>query len=112
MLRILDNGLGLCDGLTRREWLKVGGIGMGGLSLAQLLEARAKESTPAATGKHGSFGKAKSVIVFGVVGGPPQHETWDPKPQAPAEIRGVFGRIPTRTPGLFVGELMPRTAQL
>lgn len=52
------------------------------------------------------------MIVFGLVGGPPQHETWDPKPDAPAEIRGAFGRIATRTPGLFIGELMPRTAQL
>ena len=45
-------------------------------------------------------------------GGPPQHETWDPKPQAPEEVRGAFGAIATKTPGLFVGELMPRTAQL
>jgi hypothetical protein len=45
-------------------------------------------------------------------GGPPQHETWDPKPEAPPEIRGPFGSIPTRVPGLRVGELMPRTAAL
>jgi hypothetical protein len=47
-----------------------------------------------------------------MLGGPPQHETWDPKPDAPAEIRGDFGTIPTATVGLSVGELMPRTARL
>jgi hypothetical protein len=52
------------------------------------------------------------VIVVGLFGGPPQHETWDPKPDAPAEIRGAFGSIATATPGLRVGELMPRTARL
>jgi hypothetical protein len=47
-----------------------------------------------------------------MTGGPPQHETWDPKPDAPAEIRGPFGVIRTRVPGLLVGELMPRTARM
>ncbi|HWB13694.1 MAG TPA: DUF1501 domain-containing protein [Pirellulales bacterium] len=59
-----------------------------------------------------AFGKAKSVIVLFLGGGPPQHETWDPKPDAPAEIRGGFGTIATQTPGLMVGELMPLTARL
>ncbi len=110
MLRILDDGYSLCDGLTRREWLRVGSLGIGGLALADLLGARATATQPASERRR-TPGRAKSVIVFGLVGGPPQHETWDPKPDAPAEIRGAFGRIPTRTPGLFVGELMPRTAQ-
>jgi hypothetical protein len=109
VLRILDHGSTLCDGLTRREWLRIGGLGLGGLSLAALL-GRAPAAR-AATAER-SFGRARSVILFGLLGGPPQHETWDPKPDAPAEIRGAFGRIATRTPGLFVGELMPRTAQL
>ena len=97
------------DPLSRREWLRVGGIGLGGLSLAELA---ARSPARAAGEKGGSFGRAKSVIVFGLLGGPPQHETWDPKPDASEEIRGAFGVIPSRTPGLFVGELMPRTAQL
>jgi hypothetical protein len=104
MLRILDNGSSLCDGLTRREWLRVGGIGLGGLSLAGLLAGRANASSRRP--------KAKSVIIFGLVGGPPQHETFDPKPSAPAEVRGQFGVIRTRTTGLLVGELMPRIAKL
>ncbi|HEY2251325.1 MAG TPA: DUF1501 domain-containing protein, partial [Planctomycetaceae bacterium] len=59
-----------------------------------------------------TFGKSKSVIVIFLGGGPPQHETWDPKPEAPTEVRGGFGTIATRTPGLSVGELMPLTAPL
>lgn len=107
MLRVLDSGQSLCDGLTRREWLRIGGVGLGGLNLARLLETQAR-----AGNRRQTAGMAKGVIVFGLVGGPPQHETWDPKPSAPAEIRGEFGVIPTATPGLFVGELMPRTARL
>lgn len=103
VFRIVDRGARLCDGVSRREMLRVGGLSLGGLSLASLL---------AQTANAGSGGTAKSVIVFGLVGGPPQHETWDPKPEAPEEIRGEFGAIPSRTPGLRVGELMPKTAQL
>src|SRR5207302_7811381 len=62
-------------------------------------------------GQGGSFGKAKSCIIVGLTGGPPQHETWDPKPDAPAEIRGQFRPIASSLPGLQVCELMPRLAQ-
>jgi hypothetical protein len=55
--------------------------------------------------------RTKSCIVIMLLGGPPQHETWDPKPNAPAEIRGDLRPIQSATPGLLVGELMPRTAQ-
>src|SRR3974377_2070691 len=94
----------LCDGLTRREWLRVGGLSALGLSLPSLLAAR-----PAASS--GTFGKAKSCILLFLLGGPPQHETWDPKPDAPPEIRGSFKPIATSVPGIQVGELMPRTAR-
>jgi hypothetical protein len=105
MLRILRDQEALCDRLTRREWLRIGGVGLGGLALPQLLRHRAEASTQ-------RFATAKSVIVLYITGGFPQHETWDPKPEAPAEIRGAFGCIPSRTPGLMVGELMPQTAEL
>ncbi len=105
ILRILDTSSPLCDGISRREWLRIGGVALGGLSMAGL--GRAAE-LGALTGT----GKARSVIVFGLIGGPPQHETWDPKPDAPAEIRGEFGSIDSATPGLRVGELMPLTAKL
>ena len=105
MLRILNQGPQLCDNVTRREWMRVGGIGLGGLTLPMLLQARAavKPQRPV---------KAKSVILFGLTGGAPQHETWDPKPQAPREVRGEFSTIASATPGLHVGELMPRTSRM
>jgi hypothetical protein len=93
----------LCDGLTRREWLRVGGLSAFGLSLPALLGARAAGATPT---------KAKSCIVLFHLGGPPQHETWDPKPDAPPEIRGEFKPTATNVPGIQVGELMPRTARM
>lgn len=105
MLPILGNDARLCDGLTRREMMRVGGIGLGMLSLPALLRARAEsigQPTP----------RAKSIILLFNSGGIPHHETWDPKPDAPEEIRGPFGAIPTRTPGLLAGGLMPKTARL
>src|SRR5262245_57363516 len=107
MLSIHDGDVRLCDGLTRREWLRVGGLGLGALSLPQLLATPA----PAATGP-GGLGRAKACIVLFHTGGPPQHETWDPKPDAPAEIRGDLRPIASAVPGLQVGELMPRLARL
>ena len=97
---------------SRREWLRVGGTGLGGLSLPVLVAASpiTSHAAPSDTGR--AFGKAKSAIIIFLGGGPPQHETWDPKPEAPAEIRGGFGTIATQTPGLSVGELMPLTARL
>ena len=95
MFSIQDRGHRLCDGLTRREWLRVGGLGALGLSLPALLQG---QRAPAAT--H-SGGKAKACILLYLVGGPPQHETWDPKPDAPAEIRGDLGQIASRLPGLI-----------
>jgi hypothetical protein len=109
MLNVFDPlGLCLCDGVSRRSWLQIGSMALGGLTLPNLLAAQERAAVASTSP---SFGKAKSVIVFGLVGGPPQHETWDPKPEAPAEIRGEFGVIPSKTPGLHIGELMPKTAQ-
>jgi Protein of unknown function (DUF1501) len=109
MFAVRDAGARLCDGLTRREWLRVGGLGLFGLSLPALLQSR--QAAAAADQGH-AFGKAKACIVLFLLGGPPQHETWDPKPDAPAEIRGEFKPIATSVPGLQVCELMPRTARV
>jgi hypothetical protein len=61
--------------------------------------------------KGSSFGRAKSCVLLFLSGGPPQHDTFDPKPDAPAEIRGTIGSIPTSVPGLHVSELLPLTAK-
>jgi uncharacterized protein (DUF1501 family) len=106
MLSIHDDGSQLCDGLNRRDWLRVGGLGALGLSLPALLASR-----PAQARESEALGKAKACIVLFLVGGPPQHETWDPKPDAPAEIRGDLKTIHSSIPGLRVGELMPRVAR-
>ncbi len=98
------------DGLTRRELLRVGGLGACGLSLPSLLQAR--QGRVRAGGGGASTSKAKACILLYLAGGPPQHETWDPKPDAPAEVRGDFGTIPSSIPGLRLGELMPRMARL
>jgi hypothetical protein len=105
MFAIHDRSYQLCDRLTRREWLRVGGLGLMGLSLPTLLQAR-QAPAPRTTGK------AKACILLYLVGGPPQHETWDPKPDAPDGIRGEFKPIATRVPGLMVGELMPMVARV
>lgn len=96
--------------LTRREWLRVGGLGCMGLSLPSVLAPR----VPAGDGRlsASSFGRAKSCIILFLAGGPPQHDTFDPKPEAPVEIRGALGSIPTSVPGVHFGELLPHTARL
>src|SRR4051794_2479816 len=101
MLRLFDREA--C--LSRREWLALGGCAALGLASGS--------PAPAATTRvERSFGRAKRCIVLFLTGGPPQHETWDPKPDAPAEIRGEFQPIATSLPGLHVCELMPKTARL
>lgn len=100
MLQLRTRGPQLCDSLTRREMLHVGGLGLLGLSLPDLLRAQSAERR-----------RAKSCIVLFLMGGPPQHSTWDPKPDAPTEIRGPFGPISTSVPGVRVAELLPRLAQ-
>ena len=91
--------------------LRAGGLGVAGLSLAQLL--RGEKSARAATAVAApSSGRARSCIVLFLMGGPPQHSTWDPKPNAPAEVRGEFAPIATTVPGMQIGELLPKTATL
>ena len=103
MLTLLGRGYRHCDGLTRRQALVAGAAGFGGLTLADLLRAEA------AAGVRSSV---KSVINVHLDGGPPQHDTIDPKPDAPEEVRGEFQPIATRIPGLHVSELMPKVAGL
>jgi hypothetical protein len=112
MLRILGSQARLCDGLTRREMLRVGGLSALGLGLPQLLAGQAAAAEAAAGPKPSGPGKAKSCIVLFLMGGPPQHSTWDPKPGAPREVRGEFGPISTAVSGVQFCELLPRTARV
>lgn len=113
MFSIHDRPYRLCDGISRRELLRVGGLSSLGLSLPMLLAARAGAATNASRDSAGtSFGRAKNVIYLWLQGGPPQHETFDPKPDAPAEIRGEFRPISTNVPGIQFCELLPRTAAI
>ena len=110
MLDILGPGARLCDGLTRRDALRVGGLGAFGLALPDLLRA---DRTAAANGDSlpRGRGSAKSCIVLFLMGGPAQHSTWDPKPLAPAEIRGEFSPIDTSVPDIQFTELLGQTAK-
>ena len=112
MLRFLAQGGRLCDGRSRREILRVGSLGLigSGLDLAGLARGQAVGS-PLADPLDASFGRAKSCIVLFLMGGPPQHSTWDPKPDAPAEVRGEFGSIATNVPGLSYSGLLPLSAK-
>lgn len=109
MIRDPASGVRLCDGWRRRDWLHLGGLGAVGLSLSNLLgNDEARGATRA--GSERSTTRAKSCILLFLMGGPPQHSTWDPKPDAPVEVRGEIGPIETKTPGIRFGELMPRLA--
>jgi hypothetical protein len=101
MLRLLGRPRRHCDGITRREFVRIGAAGVAGLSLANLLRLDAQA---------GQSASRKGVIIIHLDGGPPQHDMIDPKPHAPVEIRGEFDPISTAIPGLQVSELMPQTA--
>src|SRR5688500_14476401 len=88
-------------GFSRREALRAGGLSALGLSLPALLQARAAAAPAGAA-------RARSCIVLFLMGGPPQHSTWDPKPDAPAEVRGEFAPTDTSVPGLRICSLLPR----
>jgi uncharacterized protein (DUF1501 family) len=89
--------------VSRREVLRAGVLGAGGLSLAQLLEWEAQGAAAPTD---------RSVIILWMRGGPSQHETWDPKPEAPAEYRGAFGAISSTVPGIQLVDLLPRCASI
>lgn len=96
-----------CDGHSRRHFLKIGGLALGGLSLPQLL--RAEESAPLTPGRSRSH---KAVIMIYLSGGPSHQDMYDLKMEAPAEIRGSFRPIATNVPGIEICEHMPRLAKM
>ncbi len=111
MFSAFDRPTRMCDGLRRREFLCWGGVGPLGLALPSLLQA-ATEPPPVGVVDDPSFGAAKNIIYLWLQGGPSQYETFDPKPNAPLEIRGPFNPIQTNVVGTQFCELLPRTARL
>src|SRR5919204_6034301 len=121
-------GRDTCDGMTRRELLRVGGSAIFGVTLADILglqQARAASPppSPSPTREEGTpespqpqegggpgFGKARSVILLYLQGGPSQLDLWDPKDNVPDRVRSPFKAIATRVPGVRVTEVLPKPA--
>src|SRR5262245_47431623 len=93
---------------SRRELLAIGGLGPFGFTMAVFFRLKAV-ADPAP--RRDGFGRASSVILLYLQGAPSHIDLFDPKPDAPPEIRGEFKPIATRTPGMFLGEVLPRIAQ-
>jgi len=106
MLRILGRQTKACDGISRREALCVGGLSLlGGMTLESVLQAQ--EARPRV-----APGRARSVILLNLFGGPPHIDMFDMKPDAPVEVRGEFRSIASSVPGISICEHLPLTAQV
>jgi hypothetical protein len=103
MLCILDHSSRRSHAWNRREWLHLGGLGLLGLSLPQLLRADPQPGNPPL---------ARSCVLFLLHGGPSQLDIWDMKPAAPAEVRGEFKPVATNVPGIQIVEHLPRLARM
>ena len=103
MLTITGQQYRFCDGLSRRGFLTVGGLAMGGLTLPQLLRAEAQQ---------GAGRSHKAIINIFLPGGPPHQDMWDLKPNAPKEVRGEFDEISTNVPGIRIGDQFPLMAKM
>jgi Protein of unknown function (DUF1501) len=115
MLSIPGRPGSTCDGFSRRELLRVGGAGLFGLSLGQLLQLQAASAQvgkpKGKDAQKSGFGRANNVILIFLQGGPSHLDIWDPKPDAPAEIRGEFKPIKTAVDGIYLSEVMPKLAK-
>ncbi len=103
MLTISGQKYRFCDGLSRRGFLSVGGLALGGLTLPQILRA----GVPQGTNRN-----HKAIINIFLPGGPPHQDMWDLKPNAPREVRGEFDEISTNVPGIRVGDQFPLMAKM
>ena len=112
MLRILGSAKRLCNGWTRREILRAGGLGLFGLGLADYLRLSETQAARTPDRLSKSFGRAKACILLYLYGAPSQLDTFDMKPDAPVEIRGELKPIRSRLPGLDVCELLPNAARV
>ena len=105
-------GKDVCDkqlGVTRRDLMRVGGSGMLGLSLGSMLELQSAQANVVGTP---GWGKAKSVIMLYMQGGPSHLDLWDPKENVPDNVQSAFKPIPTKIPGVQFTELLPKLAQV
>jgi len=106
MVRIdLGSSPAYCDGIQRRSFLQVGLAGLGAWGVGDLFQARAASAASVSP-------KDTSLILIWLDGGPSHHDTYDPKPDAPAEYRGFWRHIPTNVPGIDITELFPLQAKL
>jgi Protein of unknown function (DUF1501) len=104
MLRILGSCAPACDGTTRREVLRAGGLSLfGSMTLPRLLQASAQRPAKPPP-------RARSIILLNLFGGPSHLDTFDMKPDSPGEVRGEFRPIGTSVSGLHICEHMPRIA--
>ena len=104
MIRITSNELTHnCEGSSRREFLRIGAIGLGGLTLPKMLVL---------AGENSNVVRDKAVVVLNLQGGPTQVETFDPKMTAPREYRAMFGEVKTSLPGITFGAQFPMLAKL
>ncbi len=106
MLELTGQSSSRCDGVTRRDFVRIGSLTLGGMTLADLLRFRSLQAN------QGQPSPKTSVIFIELDGGPSQFETYDPKPEAPLEYRGPFQTIATNVPGVFFSELMVEQARV
>ncbi len=114
MISIPGQSGSTCDGFSRREFLRIGGMGMAGISLADILRLQATASVlpaGAGAGAKSGWGKAKNIIFVFLQGGPSHIDIWDPKPDAPSNVRGEFKPIKSNVPGIWLSEVMPQLAK-
>ena len=109
MLTIPGRPVRTCEGWSRRELMRIGGAGLLGLNLPEFLSWKASAAAKVES-KGKAFGAAKSVIMLFLQGGPSHIDIWDPKPNAPSNVRGDFKPIKTKVPGIEVSEVMPMLA--
>src|SRR5213594_841770 len=103
MLRLdATRSVSFCDGWSRRDFLHAGSVSLLGLTLADVFRQRAMGNAP---------DRDINCIMLFLVGGPSHIDTWDPKPEAPAEVRGPFKPIATNVPGMQISEIFPRMAK-
>lgn len=112
MLKILGSPKQVCSGLTRREMLLAGGLGIAGLDLAGMLRLQQLQARTTQSDGDRSFGRARNVILLYLFGGPSHLEMCDMKPDAPAEVRGEFKSIRSRLSGCDVCEHLPHVARV